>query len=588
MPKNTVNRRIFKRLWKHISPRRKKQFYALFVLVILTSLTEGLSIGALFPFLALLTNPEVIYKLDFIKPILGLIAFDNSPPPSPLFLATAAFCLAACVSAIARILLLWASAKLSFNTGADLGIDLYRKALHQSYAQHISVNSSEVIHLITAKSNDLTGTLMSVMTILASTVMLITISLTLVYINPWVALASFVSFGSLYGMIILVTRRRLINNSLRIAQNATAVVKSLQEGLGGIRDVLLAGTQSVYCEIYRKVDVPLRQAQAENNFIGASPRYAMEGLGMILIALFAYTLAQNSSSLPTALPVIGALVMGAQRLLPLLQNIYSSASNLSGAQASVEEALNLLESPLPQYVTNKQCVIPKNFKDTISLRNVSFKYAKDSPFILKDITLEIKKGTRIGFIGTTGSGKSTLMDIIMGLLEPTEGSLEIDGVPIDYGDPRGWQTRISHVPQAIYLTDSTIAENIALGVESKEIDLDMVIKAASLAQIADTIERLPLKYQTIVGERGVRLSGGQRQRIGIARALYRKADVIIFDEATSSLDRDTEQAVITALESLSSDLTILIIAHRETTIAGCTTVFRIEEGKLISTQGIDS
>lgn len=549
--------------------------------MVFTSLTEGLSIGAVLPLLAVLTNPEAIFDVSFIKPILSFLNLESSQ--SLLLLATGFFCAAACVSAAARLLLLWASAKLSFNTGADLGIDLYRKVLYQSYASHISVNSSEVIHLITSKAHDLTGTLTNFMNILSSMAMLTIISVTLIYINPWIAAVAFVSFGSLYGIIVLITRRRLMNNSFRIAQNSTAVVKSLQEGLGGIRDVLMAGTQGAYCEIYRRVDVPLRKAQAENSFIGTSPRYAMEGIGMILIALFAYTLSKQSTGLMTTLPTIGALVMGAQRLLPLLQNIYSNVSNFSAAHASVEEALNILEGPLPSYVTNDEPVTPIEFKNNISLRGISFRYVDDSPFILKNITLELKKGSRIGFVGTTGSGKSTLMDIIMGLLVPTKGFVAMDGVPIDYGDPRGWQTRISHVPQEIYLTDGTIAENIAFGVEPKDIDLEMVMTAASLAQMASTIESLPLKYQTMVGERGVRLSGGQRQRIGIARALYRKADIIIFDEATSSLDNDTELAVIDALKSLSSDLTILIIAHRESTLAGCTAVFRIVDGELIST-----
>jgi len=570
---------ILKRLWMHISPRRKKQFGLLFALMVTASFTEGLSIGAVLPFLAILTNEDLIYKSELIKPLLSFL--NIGPTDSVLFTLTVIFCLAACLSAAVRLLLMWASAKLSFNTGADLSIDIYRKTLYQTYAEHISVNSSEIINTITTKTHELTATLTNVLTILSSAVMLLAITATLIYIKPVVAVAAFFSFGSLYGLVIISTRKKLTVNSTKIAKNSTAVVKSLQEGLSGIRDVLIAGTQSTYCEIYRKADVPLKQAQAENSFMAASPRYAMEGLGMVLIAILAYTLSRSSMGLATTIPTMGALAMGAQRLLPLLQTMYSSSSNIVGVQASLGDALKLLERSLPSYVLDQKAVIPMQFKETISLKNVSFRYSHGTPLVLKGINLEIKKGSRVGFVGTTGSGKSTLADLVMALLQPSEGELLIDGKPVSYIDPRSWQIHIAHVPQSIYLADATIAENIAFGVPLGDIEMAKVIEAATLAQIATTIDRMPEAYQTVVGERGVRLSGGQRQRIGIARALYRQADVIIFDEATSALDTETEQAVIAAIKSLSPDLTILTIAHRESTVEDCSVVYRVEDGVIV-------
>jgi ABC-type bacteriocin/lantibiotic exporter with double-glycine peptidase domain len=264
-------------------------------------------------------------------------------------------------------------------------------------------------------------------------------------------------------------------------------------------------------------------------------------------------------------------------MLPVMQLAYASLTSIQGGQASLRDTLDLLDQSLPDYV-NQTDTAPLNFHRHISLNNLSFRYSPKTPWVLKNLDIEIAKGSRIGFIGTTGSGKSTLLDILMGLLTPTEGILMVDGHSIKSTNLRAWQAHISHVPQAIFLADSTIEENIAFGNPKSEIDRHRVIKAAQQAQIADLIESWPDQYETMVGERGVRLSGGQRQRIGIARALYKKADVIIFDEATSALDSDTEQAVMDAIESLGAEITILIIAHRLTTLKKCTHVIEICDG----------
>jgi ATP-binding cassette subfamily B protein len=360
-------------------------------------------------------------------------------------------------------------------------------------------------------------------------------------------------------------------NSQTIARESTYVIKSLQEGLGGIRDVLIDGSQSVYCQIYRNADLPLRRAQGNNSFINYGPRYAMEALGMLLIAALAYALAQQSDGIAKAIPILGALALGAQRLLPVLQQAYGSWSSIQGGQAALQDTLVLLDQPLPDYL-NEPIAKPLPFQHQIAFKQLSFRYTAHTPWVLRDLNLSIPKGSRFGFIGTTGSGKSTLLDLVMGLLQPTEGKMEIDDLAVTSTNQRAWQAHIAHVPQAIYLADSTIEENIAFGVAKDQMDPQRVRHAAQQAQIADSIESWPEQYQTFVGERGVRLSGGQRQRIGIARALYKQADVIIFDEATSALDNETEQAVMQSIEGLSKDLTLLIIAHRLTTLKNCTQI----------------
>ena len=389
-----------------------------------------------------------------------------------------------------------------------------------------------------------------------------------------VALTAFIGFGLLYWIVIHYTRQQLQENSECISGQSTQMIKSLQEGLGGIRDVLIDGTQQFYCKLYQSADLPLRKASGNNVFIGGSPRYVMEAIGMTLIAGLAYVMSLREGGMSTAIPVLGTLALGAQRLLPALQQAYSSYSSIKGSQSSFNDVINLLEQPLPNYV-NQPLAQPIPFKKEIVLDSISFRYTEETPWILKDINLKLTKGERIGFIGVTGSGKSTLLDIIMGLLPPTEGRLSIDGQPITSNNRRSWQAHIAHVPQNIYLSDSTIEENIAFGIAQENINHEQVIKAAKQAQIAELIDDWPEQYQTFVGERGIRLSGGQRQRIGIARALYKQANVLIFDEATSALDNETEQAVMEAIEGLGRDLTILIIAHRLTTLKGCDQIIEL-------------
>ena len=596
---------LLKRLWSHISRRRRSQFAILLILMVAASFAEILSIGAVLPFLAVLTAPEKIINHPTTQSLIhtfGYTTLNSSTqhsalstqhflsqhsalsthniltPQDFLLIVTIAFGLAALISGAMRLLLLWASTRLSFATGADLSISIYRRTLYQPYAVHASRNSSEIINGISGKSNGVIfSTIMPVLMLISSSIMLIAILVALLSVDPIIALSAFGGFGLIYAGIIKLTQKQQLLNSQCIASESTQVIKSLQEGLGGIRDVLIDGSQAAYCQIYRNADQPLRRAQGSISFIGASPKFAIEALGMMLIALLAYVLARQPDGIAKAIPVLGALALGAQRLLPVLQLAYGSWSSIQGGQAGLQDTLELLDQSLPDYVDQPPAK-PIQFQNRITLKNLSFRYTPQTPFVLKNLDLKIKKGSTIGFIGVTGSGKSTLLDIIMGLLSPAEGTLEIDAEPITSDNNRAWQAHIAHVPQAIFLADSTIEENIAFGVPKNKIDHERVKEAAKKAQIADIIETWPKKYKTFVGERGIRLSGGQRQRIGIARALYKQANVIIFDEATSALDNDTEQAVMQAIESLGNELTILIIAHRLTTLKNCTQIVELADG----------
>ena len=567
---------LISRLWQHMAFRRRRQFGILLVLMVIASFTEVFSIGAILPFLGVLTAPQKVFDHELAQPV---IQFLNLTSAEQLLLPlTVFFCIAVLIAGGMRLFLVWATMRLSFGAGADISLDVYRRTLYQPYSVHISRNSSEVISGITFKSNNVVfNVLVPILTIISSVIMLTAILGAIIYVNPLIAFIAFGSFGFLYLVIIKFTSRRLIIDGECISNESKNVQKSLQEGLAGIRDILIDGNQAAYCQIYKESDLPMRRAQGDTFFIGSAPRYFMEALGMLLIAVLAYILALQPDGVSKAIPILGVLALGAQRLLPVLQQTYASASNIIGGQAMLRDTLDLLDQPLPNYL-NQAISKPLPFENAINLNQISFHYSSDSALVLNKLNVSIEKGSRVGVIGSTGGGKSTMLDIVMGLLDPTEGSLEIDGTVVDETNKRAWQSHIAHVPQAIFLADSSIAENIAFGVPKAKIDYARVKLAAQQAQIADAIETWPLQYNTFVGERGVRLSGGQRQRIGIARALYKQADVIIFDEATSALDTETELAVMQAIDSLSDNLTIIIIAHRLTTLKNCSQIIELAGG----------
>ncbi len=568
-----------KRLWRHITFRRRTQLGLLLVLVVAASLGEVVSIGAVLPFLGVLLDPQKIFDSKIAEPFIEILDINQA---SELILPlTIVFIIAAFISGSLRILVIWAQTRLAHAIGADISYRIYSSTLYQPYSTHASRNSSEVIAGITAKADGVVaGVILPLLTLSSSTLLIIAILAMLIAINPTVAISAIVSFGTIYTLIVFATKERLLLNGRRISTLVSKRIKVLGEGLGGIRDVLLGGTQSTYTKVYRDIDMPLRYATATNQVIAVSPRYGIEALGMILIAGIAFMLVSNGSGVSNAIPVLGALAVGAQRMLPMLQQVYSSLSSIKSSEAVLDDALEFLEQPLPSYLNQKQPE-PMTYKSAISVKDLSFRYAIGAPWVLRNLNLQIKKGTRVGIIGITGSGKSTLFDILMGLLEPSDGQLFIDNTAIDEENRRAWYANIVHVPQAIFLADATIAENIAFGIPVEEIDRNRVREAAKMAQIAETIEGWEGQYDVIVGERGIRLSGGQRQRIAIARAFYKKANVIFFDEATSALDNETEQAVTDAIANIGKETTILIIAHRLTSLIGCDLIIELDNGKVM-------
>lgn len=554
------------RLWRAIGQARRRQFRLLIALMVLSSLAEVVTVGAVLPFLSALANPQLLLEHTALRTTFERLGV--STPADVILATTLAFCAAVVLAGVVRILVLRLSLGYAFGLGSDISNDVYRRCLHQPYSVHIARNSSEVINGIAIKTSEVIFYVIApAMTLSSSAFMAVAILATLAAVIPASALAAFGVFGVLYALMMRTLRHGLRANSDRIARESTNTIRYLQEGLGGIRDILLDRTQDTFVATFQRSDVALRKAQCENQFVSQSPRFLMESTGMVLIALIALGFSRGGAGVDGVVPTLAALALGLQRLLPALQQLYQSWSSIQGSQGSLRETVKLLEQPLAP--ARERTVSPLRFDDRIELHKVGFRYAAGAPAILNDFNLVIRKGKRIGFVGETGSGKSTLLDIVMGLLHPSDGRMLVDGVPVTPDNVDAWRPHIAHVPQDLFLKDGTVRENIAFGVPAEAIDDEAVRRAAAQAQIGHTIEGWAYGYETLVGERGVQLSGGQRQRIGIARALYKKADVIIFDEATSALDNATEEAVMRSIEGLDERITVLIIAHRLSTLRNC-------------------
>lgn len=570
---------LLARLWQHLSKHRRRQLMLLLPMMLLSAGTEIVSLGAVLPFLGVLIAPEQIFSYPLVSRFASASGI-NSPDQLVLPL-TAAFALAALFAGAMRMFVLWLNTRLAFSIGSDLSIDVYRRTLYQPYRVHVARNSSEVISGISGKVGAASSAIYQTLILISSTVMMGAVLLAVLAINPLIALLATIGFGSCYASISWVSRRWLKRNSLQISREQTRLIQALQEGLGGIRDVLLDGSQHFYCDVYKQANQPFRRAQASNVFIAGSPRFLMESIGMAMIAILAYFLSQQNGGMGAALPVLGALALAAQRLLPALQNSYAAWATITGSHASLSDALDFLNQPI-----SNEALLPVPeplvLQRSICLKSIRFRYTDESPYVLNDFNLFIRRGARIGLVGRTGSGKSTVLDLIMGLLPPTDGALLVDDQPILGNSLRAWQRAIAHVPQSIYLSDATLAANIAFGVPRGNIEMARVRLAATQAHIADFIESSRHGYEALVGERGIRLSGGQRQRIGIARALYKRASVLVFDEATSALDNSTEQSVMDAVNMLKRDLTIIIVAHRLSTVKRCDFLVELDCGRIVA------
>ena len=472
--------------------------------------------------------------------------------------------------------MIYMTVRFSFATGSDLALKMYSKVLNQEFKTHINRNSSQIVDIVFQKINlVIQNVIVTSITLISSIIIISMIFLFLLFIKPIVTIGTLLVLGLSYAILIKFTRNRVYSNSTLIAKNSNLVIKNIQEGVAGIREILLTGTQKLFIQKFHNVQSPLRLSQADNSFISFSPRYIMETVGILLLVVLAYFL-HSQGGLGSSITLLGVLALTSQRLLPLVNQSYFSYTSIRGEQVSLEDVIDLLSQP--QIIFEKVNDSFK-FEKNIILENINFCYDSKKN-VLSNINLEITKGTKVGIIGTSASGKSTLADIIACLLMPDSGSIKIDNKLLDKGSYNQWQNKVSYVSQSIFLNDNTIAENIAFGEIKSDINIERVKMCAQKSQLATTIDKLPDKYNTVIGEKGTKLSGGQKQRLAIARALYRESSFLILDEATSALDHETEKLVMDSIMGLEKDITMLIIAHRTTTLAGCDTIAELKNGEI--------
>ena len=565
------------KLWKNIEKKRKFYLSILLLLILITSFTEMLSITAIIPFLGVLTYPEKLFEYELLNPFINYMGIKESK--ELLLPITVLFVSAIFISGLLRLILIIFQTRISHGIGSDLSINIYKKTLYQPYYIHISRNSSEVMASITTKANAVVGSvIVPIINIVSSSFIFVTVLVLLYLIQPIITIYSLVFLSFSYLILFILFKNLLNKYSQEVSLKYNQVYRSIQEGLGGIREVLLNHSQKLYSKIYTNADISLRKALANISILGSSPRYIIETIGIITISIFAYLMINSNQDFISNIPILGAFAMAAQKILPIVQNAFDSWTKMKGNRHNLLDVLQLLEQEvLDDKVFQDIKALP--FYNDISLKNIIFSYnQKDN--VLMNLNLKIKKGSIIGIIGETGCGKSTLLDVLTGLLNPINGEIFVDDVKLNSSNIQKWQKNISYVHQSIFLADLSIKENIAFGIHSDDINFDLVKEASVKAQINKTIDSFDDKYNTVVGERGVKLSGGQCQRIALARALYKKSKFIILDEATSALDYKTEESVMQFINLLSDDITVLIVTHRESTLKNCDVIYELSEGKL--------
>ena len=566
-----------KQLWQILSPLDKRKVIYVLILVMGMALIESAGVISIMPFLAVLSNPEVVesnHSLKLIYDFTGAISKQN-------FIVYLGFLSLGIVifSTIFKIITQYAVNRFASLQRHYFATRLLKIYLQQNYEFFIQRNSATLVKNILSEVDQLIWTMiLPALTLMSYGVVLLAMIGILLLYDPLMAMATATVLGTFYCMIYMLVRKKLAQIGQEFTQANKERYQTCQEALAGIKDVMINNAKQGYIDQFEQSSRVFARHIATRDTLGQVPLNIIETVGYGCLIGLAMILVVSGKEVSHILPVLGLYGFAAYRMLPAAQNMYRSISQIKFS----EQVLSILQ---PEFALEKtehtdslESDIQKlKFENSIRLENISFAYPNrtEQP-ILNDFSLEIKKNSSLGIIGKSGSGKSTLMDIMLGLLQATNGEIYIDDVSLREDNVEQWRNLVGYIPQSIYLVDKSIAENIAFGVPKGQIDFKQVEFVAQQAQIHDFIKnQLPSDYHTIVGERGVMLSGGQRQRIGIARALYKNPQVLFMDEATSALDNETEKAVNEAVQRLNGKMTMVIIAHRESAVAKCDRILQL-------------
>ena len=574
---------IFRKLFFLLSPKERKSASLLLMMILLMALLDMIGVASVLPFIAVLTNPSLIetnFFINYIFQASKMFGVENYQE-FLFFLGVVVLSLLV-ISLSCKALTIYAQVRFSEMRHYSISKRLVEGYLRQPYSWFLNQNSSELGKTILSEVNTIVGNgIGQLLEVIAKGSVAIALILLLIFIDPTLALIVGVTISSAYGIIYYllanhlksIGEKRLLHNELRF--------KFVSEAFNAAKEIKVSGLEKSYTKRFANSAIIYAKTSTSADVIKQLPRFFLEAIvfgGILLILLY---IMGQTGSFDNALPIISLYVFAGYRLMPALQQIYASLTILKFIEPSLDKLYNDVKNLKPFIENQDLKAIPLNKE--IVLKNIHYNYPNSSLITLKNINLSIPAKSTVGFIGSTGSGKTTIVDIILGLLEAQKGTLEVDGKIITELNSRSWRRSIGYVPQNIYLADDTVAANIAFGMETKDINQDLVEKASNIANLHEfVLNELPNQYQTVVGENGIRLSGGQRQRIGIARALYNNPQVLILDEATSALDDQTEKVVMGAINNLNKNITIIIIAHRLNTVEDCDIIFKLDKGQLIS------
>ncbi|MBA3890881.1 MAG: ABC transporter ATP-binding protein [Gemmatimonadaceae bacterium] len=569
------------RLWQLLDRRDRRSVISILPLLLASAIVEIAGVAAVLPFIALLSDPASIFTLPIVGPLVLESGIED-----PLQLLRWVGLVLAVVLLLANALVIathWWVLRFSWSLNHRLSSRLLRRYLEQPYDFTLTRNTATLSSKVIVEVRRLVEHgFQSWLEIVTRSVVIVALIAFLVALDPVLALVVFGVLGVAYAGIFVVSRRYLQRIGHEAVKLGVARLKAVNEALGAFKDLKVTGREA---SAFLQYDRPARrygQIEAAQGAIAILPRYALEGVAVGGMVLIAAIMAGRGGTFASTLPLLGAYAFAGLRLMPLMQQLFGAVARSRFAEGSMEA----VEADFREVESGEGDVddvpSPMAFERSIVLRDVRYAYPNSTTPVLDAVTIEIGKDCSLAVVGRTGAGKTTLIDVILGLLVPAEGSIEVDGVTVTAEGRRGYRRLFGYVSQHVYLLDDTISRNIALGLQDDAIDPQAVREACMLAQIAEFIEdELADGYATMVGERGVRLSGGQRQRIGIARALYHRPPILVFDEATSALDMHTERQLYRALEVIARSRTVITIAHRLETVEKADAVVVLEDGRVI-------
>lgn len=573
-----------RKIFSLLAPREKKQAYGLLLAILIMGLLETTGIASIMPFMAVISSPEIIKTnklLYHIYTITGLTSQNQF-----LFFLGVGVLLVLLVSNSFAAFTTWLLLRFVYFSGHALSSRLFEKYLNAPYSFFLNQNSSELVkNIIPEVHRVVVGVMTPAIQITTRSVIALCILTLLIAVDPLLAIIVFIVCGGLYGIVFKLSKKQLAVSGKKSTKAQGLRFKFAGEAFGGIKELKLLGREHEYFKRYQKPSYDFATCESTSQAITILPKYALETIifgGMLLIMLYLIGIKKDITQV---LPMLVLYAFAGYRLMPGFNQIFQGFSQMRYHSAALDIIHKHFQIESDKQKPSQVNIPPTStlpFSKSIELKNITFSYPKSNSIVINNINLFIRDNTTVAFVGKTGSGKTTLIDIILGLLPINSGEVSIDGTLIEAANLGAWQKNIGYVPQQIYLADDTVTRNIAFGVPDDKIDHQAVIHAANIANIHDfVLKDLPHGYDTDLGERGVRLSGGQRQRIGIARALYHDPKVLVLDEATSALDGLTENVIMDAIHSLAHEKTIILVAHRLTTIKECDLIHVLAQGCIV-------